>query len=65
MRYFKPESVIQEGQKLDSLCDLEKLNIIGKGHKINIEEGKIRFKPSDFESGRAFLEILPKLQVTK
>ena len=41
MRYFKPESVIQEGQKLDSLCDLERLNIIGKGHKINIEEGKI------------------------
>ena len=29
------------------------------------EEGKIRFKPSDFESERAFLEILPKLQVTK
>ena len=41
MRYFKPESVIQEGQKLDSLNDLEKLNTIGKSHKINIEEGKI------------------------
>ena len=41
MRYFKPESVIQEGQKLDSLNDLEKLNVIGKSHKINIEEGKI------------------------
>ena len=41
MRYFKPESVIQEGQKLDSLNDLEKLNVIGKSHKITIEEGKI------------------------
>ena len=41
MRYFKPESVIQVGQKLDSLNDLEKLNIMGKNHKINIEEGKI------------------------
>ena len=41
MRYFKPESVIQVGQKLDSLNDLEKLNVIGKSHKINIEEGKI------------------------
>ena len=41
MRYFKPESVIQEGQKLDCLNDLEKLNTIGKSHKINIEEGKI------------------------
>ena len=41
MRYFKPESVMQEGQKLDSLNDLEKLNVIGKSHKINIEEGKI------------------------
>ena len=41
MRYFKPESVIQVGQKLDSLNDLEKLNVIGKNHKINIEEGKI------------------------
>ena len=28
MRYFKPESVMQEGQKLDSLNDLEKLNVI-------------------------------------
>ena len=41
MRYFKPESVIQVGQKLDSLNDLEKLNVMGKNHKINIEEGKI------------------------
>ena len=41
MRYFNPESVIQVGQKLDSLNDLEKLNVIGKSHKINIEEGKI------------------------
>ena len=41
MRYFKPESVMQEGQKLDSLNDLEKLNVIGKSHTINIEEGKI------------------------
>ena len=41
MRYFKPESVIQVGQKLDSLNDLEKLNVIGKSHKITIEEGKI------------------------
>ena len=41
MRYFKPESVIQEGQNLDSLNDLEKLNVIGKSHKITIEEGKI------------------------
>ena len=29
------------GQKLDSLNDLEKLNVMGKNHKINIEEGKI------------------------
>jgi len=41
MRYFKPESVIQVKQKLDSLNDLEKLNVMGKNHKINIEEGKI------------------------
>ena len=41
MIYFKPESVIQVGQKLDSLNDLEKLNVIGKSHKITIEEGKI------------------------
>lgn len=41
MRYFKPESVIQVGQKLDSISDLEKLNTIGKSHKCNIEEGKI------------------------
>ena len=41
MRYFNPESVIQVGQKLDSLNDLEKLNVIGKSHKINIKEGKI------------------------
>ena len=33
MRYFNPESVIQVGQKLDSLNDLEKLNVIGKGNK--------------------------------
>ena len=41
MRYFKPDSIIQVGQKLDSLNDLEKLNVMGKNHKINIEEGKI------------------------
>ena len=41
LRYFKPESVIQVGQKLDSLSDLEKLNVVGKNSKLNIEEGKI------------------------
>ena len=41
MRYFKPESVIQIGQKLDSINDLEKLSTIGKNHKINFEDGKI------------------------
>ena len=41
MRYFKPESVIQVGQKLENLVDLEKLNVVGKSYKCNVEEGKI------------------------
>lgn len=41
MRYFKPESVIQVGQKLDNIAELEKLNVIGKSYKLNIEESKI------------------------
>lgn len=40
-RYFNPESTIQAGQKLDSLNDLEKLNMVGKNNKCTIEEGKI------------------------
>lgn len=41
MRYFKPESVIQVGQKLENIVDLEKLNVVGKSYKCNVEEGKI------------------------
>ncbi|MCQ2820875.1 MAG: hypothetical protein MJ252_26755 [archaeon] len=41
MRYFNPEAVMQVGQKLKHLSDLEKLNMEGKSIKCNIEEGKI------------------------
>lgn len=41
MRYFKPESVIQVGQKLDNITELEKLNVVGKNYKLTIEESKI------------------------
>lgn len=40
-RYFKTESVIQVGQKLDSLTDLEKLASPGKAIKCTIEKEKI------------------------
>ena len=41
LRYFKAESIIQVNQKLDSINELEKLNVIGKNAKLTIEEGKI------------------------
>lgn len=41
MRYFKPECVIQVGQRLDSLPDLEKLNGEKKIRWYALEEGKV------------------------
>ena len=41
LRYFNAESIIQVNQKLDSINELEKLNVIGKNAKLTIEEGKI------------------------
>ena len=62
MRYFNPESVIQVGQKLDSLNDLEKLNVIITPGIIFGKEGDNFFRVSGLAPREVIEEAMERIR---